>query len=145
MRPGIGLACFVVEFLSRVLAVDHMYGKKVGVLFRCDLNKRFRRTGIQAGFDTIVHQVKKDTAEVTVFNIHFFWEQQLKTGLDIMFCCQLAFTVQNRIDQIVVADRMKAFLLEITGQCFQTDRSFIISLRLHQSMINFQFLFHILL
>ena len=73
MRPGIGLACFVVEFLSRVLAVDHMYGKKVGVLFRCDLNKRFRRTGIQAGFDTIVHQVKKDTAEAKhCFQYSFF-------------------------------------------------------------------------
>ena len=31
-----------------------------------------------AGFNRIIHQVEKDTAQITAFDIKIFWNQQLE-------------------------------------------------------------------
>lgn len=112
MSPRVGLVCFVVKLVRRILAVGHMDGEKVCVLACGDLNERVRRMRVLAGFDTVIHQVEEDAAEVAGFDLHFFREQKLKGSPDIVLRSDLAFTVENGIDQIVAADRMETLLLE---------------------------------
>ena len=63
MRPGIGLACFVVEFWGGILAVDYMNRKKIGSRLCCNLDKRIGGIGSTAGFDAVIHQVEEYAAK----------------------------------------------------------------------------------
>lgn len=78
MRPGIGLACFVVEFLDGILAVEHMDRKEIGGRLCCNLDKRVGGIGSTAGFDAVIHQVEEYAAEITVFDSRVFRKQKLK-------------------------------------------------------------------
>lgn len=112
MSPGVGLVCFVVELVRRIFAVGHMDGEEVCFLACGDLDERVRRMRVLTGFDAVVHQVKKDAAEIAGFNLHFFREQKLKGSPDIILRSSLTFAVKNGIDQIVAADWMETLLLE---------------------------------
>lgn len=112
MSPGVGLVCFVVKFIRRILAVDHMDGEEVCVLTCGNLDERIRRMRVLTGFDAVIHQVEEDAAEIVGSNLHFFREQKLKGSPDIVLRSGLALAVENSVDQIVPADGMETFLLE---------------------------------
>lgn len=112
MSSGVGLVCFVVKFIRRILAVDHMDGEEVCVLTCGNLDERIRRMRVLTGFDAVIHQVEEDAAEIAGFNLHFFREQKLKGSPDIVLRSGLTFAVENGIDQIVAADGMETLLLE---------------------------------
>ena len=145
MSPGVGLVCFVVKFIRRILAVDHMDGEEVCVLTCGNLDERIRRMRVLTGFDAVIHQVEEDAAEIAGFNLHFFREQKLKGSPDIVLRSGLTFAVENGIDQIVTADGMETLLLEGESQSFKIVGCFLILSVIHQRFICMEIPLHIFL
>ena len=84
MSSGVGLGCFVVKPGRRIFAVGHMDREKVCILVCCDLNKRIRSVRVPAGFNAVIHQVKKDAAEITVFKLYVLRKEKLKRSPDMI-------------------------------------------------------------